>query len=223
MLEIQELSHAYIDGDVKRIVLENVNASFECGAFYTILGPSGSGKSTLLSLMAGLDDVQTGAILLNGTPIQSKGLTQYRRNQMAIVFQAFNLIPYLTAVENVELAMNITQNEMPSNKREVALGFLEKLGISKIKAHQYITKLSGGEQQRVAIARSLVTGADYIFADEPTGNLDSQTEQEIIALFQTLAHQFQKCLIVVTHSERVATKSDVTYRIEDGRLTHQVV
>ena len=218
ILELRNLSHAYVDGDIRRIVLEDVNCTFERGQFYSILGPSGSGKSTLLSIAAGLDDIQQGQLIVDGKPIQEIGFVKYRRNHMAIVFQSFNLIPYLTAVENVEMAMKITDNEMPKNKREIALGFLEKLGISKIKAHKFIKQLSGGEQQRVAIARALVTGADLIFADEPTGNLDSQTEAEICDLFRVLAHQFNKCIIVVTHSDRVAQHSDVIYRIEDGKV-----
>lgn len=218
MLELRNLSHAYIDGDIRRIVLEDVNCNFERGQFYSILGPSGSGKSTLLSIAAGLDDIQDGEVIVDGKLIQEIGFVNYRRNHMAIVFQSFNLIPYLTAVENVEMAMKITDNEMPKNKREIALGFLEKLGISKIKAHKFIKQLSGGEQQRVAIARALVTGADLIFADEPTGNLDSQTEKEICELFRQLAHQFNKCIIVVTHSDRVSQHSDVIYRIEDGKI-----
>ncbi|HAX73877.1 MAG TPA: ABC transporter [Firmicutes bacterium] len=218
MLEIKNLSHSYVDGDMKRIVLENVDATFERGKFYSILGPSGSGKSTLLSLAAGLDDIQEGFVLIDGKPIQELGLVKYRRNYMAIVFQSFNLIPYLTAVENVEIAMNITNNEVPKNKREIALGFLEKLGLSNIKASKFVKQLSGGEQQRVAIARALVTGADLIFADEPTGNLDTQTEREICELFKVLAHQFNKCIIVVTHSEHVAMHSDQIYRISDGKM-----
>ncbi|MGL4373992.1 MAG: ABC transporter ATP-binding protein, partial [Turicibacter sp.] len=194
MLELKDLSHAYVDGDIRRVVLENVNCTFERGNFYSILGPSGSGKSTLLSIAAGLDDIQDGQVIVDGKPIEEIGLVKYRRNHMAIVFQSFNLIPYLTAVENVEMAMKITDNETPKNKREIALGFLEKLGISEMKSNKFIKQLSGGEQQRVAIARALVTGADLIFADEPTGNLDSQTEREICELFQLLAHQFNKCI-----------------------------
>lgn len=218
ILELKQISHAYIDGDVRRIVLEEINCIFERGKFYSILGPSGSGKSTLLSIAAGLDDIQQGQVLFDGKPIQNIGLSKYRRNYMTIVFQSFNLIPYLTAVENVEMAMKITDNLTPKNKREIALGFLEKLGISNIKAHKFIKQLSGGEQQRVAIARALVTGADLIFADEPTGNLDSRTETEICDLFRILAHQFNKCIIVVTHSDRVALHSDIIYRIEDGNM-----
>ncbi|MGL4337650.1 MAG: ABC transporter ATP-binding protein [Turicibacter sp.] len=218
MLELKDLSHAYVDGDIRRVVLENVNCTFERGNFYSILGPSGSGKSTLLSIAAGLDDIQDGQVIVDGKPIEEIGLVKYRRNHMAIVFQSFNLIPYLTAVENVEMAMKITDNETPKNKREIALGFLEKLGISEMKSNKFIKQLSGGEQQRVAIARALVTGADLIFADEPTGNLDSQTEREICELFQLLAHQFNKCIIVVTHSDRVSQHSDIIYQISDGKM-----
>ena len=223
ILELRNLHHAYVDGDIRRIVLEDVNCTFERGQFYSILGPSGSGKSTLLSIAAGLDDIQQGQVIVDGKPIQEIGFVKYRRNHMAIVFQSFNLIPYLTAVENVEMAMKITDNEMPKNKREIALGFLEKLGISKIKAHKFIKQLSGGEQQRVAIARALVTGADLIFADEPTGNLDSETGAKVEELLFDYNKQKGVTLIVVTHDVDLAKKCDYQIIIKDGRVEKSTV
>lgn len=218
ILEAQNLSYYYTDGDSRRNILKNTTVSFEQGIFYTILGQSGSGKTTFLSLVSALDAPKEGVVLYNGTDIKSIGYEKYRRNNISIIFQSYNLIPYLTAVENVLVAMEITDNELPENKKDVAYNLLDYIGLTRSKADRPVTKLSGGEQQRVAIARALATNVDVILADEPTGNVDIDMEEEIIRIFQKLAHEHNKCVIVVTHSREVAEKSDQILYLYKGNL-----
>ncbi len=219
MLKLENISYSYIDGGSKRIILNNLNYEFEAGKFYTILGPSGSGKTTLLSIIAGLDKPEAGRVLFEGEDIEKIGLSKYRRNKISIVFQQYNLINYLTALENIELAMTETDNPIPKNHREVAYALLEKFGIVRSKADRMVNKLSGGEQQRVAIARAIASNVDLIFADEPTGNLDSATEKEIIKIFKELTEEYGKTVIVVTHSNLVSELSDHRTYLYDGALT----
>ena len=153
----------------------------------------------MLSIIAGLDKQESGKIYYEGDDLDKIGLYKYRRNKIGIVFQQYNLISYLTGLENIELAMTETDNAIPKNQKEVAYALLEKFGIVKSKADRLVTKLSGGEQQRVAIARAIASNVDLIFADEPTGNLDTATEQEIIKIFRMLTEEFGKTVIVVTH------------------------
>lgn len=188
-------------------VLKGINASFELGKVYAILGPSGCGKTTLLSLLGGLDEPTSGVIKVKGENIQKKGLLNYRKENVAFVFQNFNLIDYLTAEENVNL---MTKNP--------ALPLLEKVGLTKEQAKRNILKLSGGQQQRVAIARALSSEADILFADEPTGNLDEETAEGIIDLLKASAHELNKCVVVVTHSQELARNADVVYRLKYGLL-----
>lgn len=216
ILEAQGLSYYYQDGDSQRYILNNVSYAFEKGKFYTILGESGSGKTTFLSLISALDEPKAGTILYDGNDIKSIGYENYRRNKIGIVFQSYNLIPFMTAIENVEVAMNITDNEIPKNKNEVAANLLDFVGIDNTKAKRTVNKLSGGEQQRVAIARALSTNVDLIMADEPTGNLDEEREAEIIQVFKKLAHEHGKCVIIVTHSAKIADESDGVIRLRKG-------
>ena len=217
-LDIKNLSYFFQDGDSQRYILDNISASFEKGTFYTILGESGSGKTTLLSLLAALDKPQDGEILIEGKDISSIGFEAFRRNKVGIIFQSYNLIRYMTAVENVLVAMSITQNELPPNHKEVAYNLLDYIGISKEKADRTVNKLSGGEQQRVAIARALATNVDLILADEPTGNLNEEMEAEIVEIFKKLAHEHKKCVIVVTHSIAIAAQSDICFRLNKGKI-----
>lgn len=219
MLKLENVTYSYIDGGNKRTILDNINYEFEAGKFYTILGPSGSGKTTLLSIIAGLDKPESGKVYYKGEDIDKLGLASYRRNKIGIVFQQFNLLTYLTAVENIELAMSETDNEIPKNMREVAYALLEKFGIVKSKADRMINKLSGGEQQRVAIARAIASNVDLIFADEPTGNLDTETEGEIIKIFKNLTKEFNKTVIVVTHSTIVSELSDYRLYLNNRKLS----
>ncbi len=218
LLKLDKLNYGYIDGGFRREILKNLSYDFEEGTFYTILGPSGSGKTTLLSIMAGLDKQESGNVYYQGEDIDVMGLNNYRRNKIGVVFQSYNLITYLTGLENILLAMTETDNKIPGNKKELAYALLSMVGIVESKADRLVTKLSGGEQQRIAIARALAGNGDLIFADEPTGNLDSETEQEIIRIFRMLAEEYGKTIIVVTHSNEVSKLSDKRVLLKGGIL-----
>ncbi len=219
ILEVKKLNYYYQDGDRRRFILRETSVSFEQGKFYTILGQSGSGKTTFLSLISALDEPKEGLVLFNGTDLKKIGYENYRRNDIGIIFQSYNLVPYLTAVENVLVPMAITENELPEDQKNVAYNLLDYIGLNKEKADRLVNKLSGGEQQRVAIARALATNVDIILADEPTGNLDEKMEQEIVDIFKNLAHDHNKCVIVVTHSNEIAAQSDQTFYLKKGALT----
>lgn len=219
ILEAKDLNYYYQDGDKRRYILKDTSVSFEKGKFYTILGQSGSGKTTFLSLLGALDTPHGGEVLFNGEDIKKIGYEKYRRNNVGIIFQSYNLVPTFTAVENVLIPMAITENEIPEDAKTVAYNLLDYIGIVKSKADRPVNKLSGGEQQRVAIARALATNVDLILADEPTGNLDEEMEQEIVDIFKRLAHEHDKCVIVVTHSNEIAKQSDQTFLLRKGVLT----
>ncbi|MBQ1289304.1 MAG: ABC transporter ATP-binding protein [Erysipelotrichaceae bacterium] len=218
ILRLENINYSYIDGGYERSILKDLSYTFEAGKFYTILGPSGSGKTTLLSLIAGLDEPKSGNIYFEGRNVKEIGLHKYRRNDISIVFQQYNLISYLTAHENVMLAMSETDNKLPNDRKQVAYALLAKFGIVETKANRMVNQLSGGEQQRVAIARSLASNVNLIFADEPTGNLDTATEKEIINVFKELSHEYGKTVIVVTHSDTVSEMSDQRVLLKDGIL-----
>ena len=165
ILETRDLYFTYPDGENRKVILNEVNVSFEKGKFYTILGASGSGKTTFLSLIAALDKPEKGEILFNGEDISKIGLEKYRRNNIGIVFQSYNLIPYMNGLENVMVAMSITDNKIEGNMKDKALEILESVGIDGTKATRRINRLSGGEQQRVAIARAISTNVEVIVAD----------------------------------------------------------
>ncbi|MBN2222254.1 MAG: ABC transporter ATP-binding protein [Vallitaleaceae bacterium] len=221
LFELKNISYSYIDGSKKRVILNDLSYAFERGKFYTILGPSGSGKTTLLALASALDVPETGEIFFNEKNIKKIGYTKFRRNCMAIIFQKYNLVDYLNGVENVESSMMIVDKKISGNKRDVAYKILDSMGIVKSKADRRVTKLSGGEQQRVAISRALAKDVDLIFGDEPTGALDTATEKEVIELFTSLAHNYGKTIILVTHSDDVAHSSDITLKLRDGKL-HEI-
>ncbi len=218
ILKLEGLNYGYIDGGLKREILKDLSYSFERGTFYTVLGASGSGKTTLLSIMAGLDRAESGTVYYEGESVDRMGLQKYRRDKVGVVFQSYNLISYLTGKENVLLAMTETDNKIPGKKAELALALLGMVGIVESKAERLVTKLSGGEQQRVAIARALAGNQDLIFADEPTGNLDSETEQEVIRIFRMLSEEYGKTIIVVTHSNEVSKLSDRRVLLKNGKL-----
>lgn len=215
-IEVVNLSHFYQDGMQMKKVLDNVSCSFESGKFYSILGQSGSGKTTLLSLLSGLDTIEEGDILYNGESIKKIEYNKYRNSYVNIIFQSYNLISYMTAYENVEVALDIAGIKLSKeDKKEKILSTLNELGIDNSAAFRTVLKLSGGEQQRVAIARCLVTDIPFIMADEPTGNLDEDTEKKIIDIFKKLAKK-GKGVIVVTHSKELAESSDKIYHIKGG-------
>lgn len=217
ILSFKDLAY-YYEGKARRMdILDGVDYSFEKGRLYTILGPSGSGKTTTLSLAAALDAPKSGEILYEGRNIREIGAMKYRNSKIGIVFQSYNLLPYMNALQNVQMAMEITENPVDRSK-ERAYQLLEKMGLGSELVRRNINRLSGGEQQRVAIARAISTGAQLILADEPTGNLDSKTAEEIIQLFVSLAHDDGKCVIAVTHSEAFAKCADVVLNLADKKL-----
>ena len=223
ILETKDLYFTYPDGDARKVILNDVSVSFDKGKFYTILGASGSGKTTFLSLIAALDKPERGEILFEGKSIAEIGYERYRRNKIGIVFQSYNLIPYMNAVENVMVAMSITDNEMEKDMKASALKVLESVGIDGSKATIRINRLSGGEQQRVAIARAISTNVDVVMADEPTGNLDAKTSETIIEVFKKIAHEDHKCVIMVTHSEKIANESDVIMKLNTDTQNFEIV
>ena len=205
VLALEKVNYAY--DKMARKLLENVTLEFEEGKFYAILGGSGAGKSTLLGLLAGLDIPTSGKLLCNGKDISEEGLPKHRKRNVSLVFQNYNLIDYLTPLENLRLV----------NHRADA-GVLEKMGLEKEEINRNVMKLSGGQQQRVAIGRALVSDAPVILADEPTGNLDEDTASDIIDILRTAAHDEKKCVIVVTHSKQVAKAADVVLRLRNRKL-----
>lgn len=218
IIKARKLDYYYQDGDKLRYILKNTNVDFEQGTFYCIVGQSGSGKTTLLSLLGGLEEPKKGNLFYNKKNIKSIGYDNYRRNNIGIIFQQYNLIPYLTGVENVLVPMSITENKLPDNHEKVAYNLLDYIGIGEEKAKRMVNQLSGGEQQRIAIARALATNVDVILADEPTGNLDEEMEQEIVTIFKSLAHDHNKCVIMVTHSQEIAKQSDKAFLLRKGVL-----
>lgn len=201
-------------------ILDKASYDFCSGKMYAILGPSGSGKTTALALAGGLDVPNEGDILFQGRSINELGLTNFRRRYRAVVFQAYNLIPYLSALQNVLIGMEIRGYPGRDKKRK-ALELLQKVGLSQAEAQRNVLKLSGGQQQRVAIARALACDVELILADEPTGNLDTETASSIIDMFRELAHEQNKCVIVVTHSQQVAEAADEVVVLQQGKLQPQ--
>ncbi|MCL1990345.1 MAG: ABC transporter ATP-binding protein [Defluviitaleaceae bacterium] len=219
ILEVVNVQYGFQDGENKRVILDNISAGFEKGKFHAILGDSGSGKTTFLSLISALDKPHGGQILFENKDINRDiGAEKYRRNHIGMVFQAYNLIPFMTAAENVRVAMSITENDLPADEASVAYNLLDHIGITRDKADRTVNKLSGGEQQRVAIARALSTNVDLILADEPTGNLNEEMEAEIVNILKNLAHEHDKCVVVVTHSKDIAAQADVIFKLKGGQF-----
>lgn len=210
VLKVKDLSYKYKDGD--SYVLKNLNFSFEEGLVYAIKGKSGCGKTTFLSLISGLEKYEEGSIKFLGEELKTIDLDYYRSRDIGIVFQSFNLLPGLSAIENIILAMNVS-GVKDKDKKALAIELLESVGLNEEKGDRRVLKLSGGEEQRVAIARSIAYVAKVIIADEPTGNLDKETETEIMAIFKDLAKK-GKCVIIVTHSNNVAKMADVVYELK---------
>ena len=205
ILRIKNVTYSYIGSREK--ILSSVSRSFELGKFYAITGKSGAGKSTMLSLLAGLDRPNSGEVMFRGENIERKGYSNHRKNNISLVFQNYNLIDYLSPLENIRLVNSNASDEM-----------LLKLGLDKSQIKRNVMKLSGGQQQRVAIARSLASEAPVILADEPTGNLDPNTAGEIIEMLKKLAKERNKCVIVVTHSKEVAAAADTILELSSKKL-----
>ena len=216
ILEVKNVNYRYSDAEKDDYVLRDINLSFELGKSYAIKGKSGSGKTTLLSLISGLEKKYEGEILYDGKDLSKMDLDKYRNSDIGIVFQSYNLLPQFTAEENIILSMDIS-NIKDIDKKEKARELMKQVGLKESLAKRRVLKLSGGEQQRIAIARSLSYNPKIIIADEPTGNLDKETESEILKIFNNLAHKENKCVIIVTHSPNVCDSVDQVYDLKKSK------
>jgi len=215
-LSLENVSYNYRKSGSAAV--KDANCVFEPGMLYAVVGPSGSGKSTLLSMLAGLDLPSVGDIWFGDENLKGMDLDRYRRENVSMIFQAFQLFPLLTAVENVCFPMELCGVKSPEAKPK-AKELLDNLGISPEQMKRFPSRLSGGEQQRVAIARSLATGAKTLLADEPTGNLDIANSKNIMDILHKLATADDYCVIVVTHDLEIAETADVVYQMRDGVLS----
>ena len=223
MLKVKDLSKVFKSGDTKVTAVDSVSFSVPDGQFASVIGKSGSGKSTLLSLLGALDKPTSGSIVVGEkdiTKLRDHDLIKYRCSKIGFVFQGYNLVPNLTALENVMLPMEFAK--LPKAKRLVrARQLLDQVGLVDDKQKRKPSRLSGGEQQRVAIARALANKPQLILADEPTGNLDSQTGKLIFDLLHDLARSEKTTILVVTHDLAIAGKTDRTFSLSDGKLTEK--
>lgn len=210
-LRLENVSYKYEKST--KLVLKDISYEFERGNIYAIVGKSGAGKTTLLSLLSGLTKPTSGKIYLDGEDTKKKDMYTYRSQDVGVIFQSFNLLPKLTAIENVILSMDVSGKTF-EDKKKTAMQLLEKVGLDEDEAHRRILKLSGGQQQRVAIARALSYDPEIILADEPTGNLDGETQDDIMEIFARLAKEENKCVIIVTHSPEVTEKADIVYELK---------
>ena len=217
ILETRNLRKIYGSGDTEVRALDGVNLSVNSGEFVAIVGTSGSGKSTLLHMLGGLDRPTSGSVIVDGKDIFSlkdEALTIFRRRKIGFVFQSYNLVPVLNARENIVLPIQLDGRQVDEN-------FLDKiantLGLEK-KLGSLPSQLSGGQQQRVAIARALAAAPAIILADEPTGNLDSRTSQDVLSLLKVTSQKFAQTIVMITHNEEIAQTADRIIRIEDGRI-----
>lgn len=213
ILHLDNVSYRYDDAPKDEYVFKNLSYDFEKGKVYAIKGKSGSGKTTLLSLISGLEKKYEGRIYYNDKDLSKVNLDKYRNSEIGIVFQSYNLLPHLTASENIILSMDISKKKVKDKKKE-AIELMKSVGLNESFERRRVLKLSGGEQQRIAIARSLSYNPDIIIADEPTGNLDKDTEDEIMKIFKNLSHKENKCIIIVTHSKNVCDNVDIVYDLK---------
>ena len=213
LLSIQNASYQYSDAEEGEYALRDVSYDFERGKIYAIRGRSGTGKTTLLSLISGLERCTEGRIIFDGKDLKDMNLDYYRSHEIGIVFQSYNLLPFMTASENIILSMDASGIKIDDKKKK-ALELMQSVGLKETYANRKVLRISGGEQQRVAIARSLSYNPKMIIADEPTGNLDKQTEKEILEIFTKLAHEDGKCVIIVTHSPNVCEVVDEIYDLK---------
>ncbi|MDO4543356.1 MAG: ABC transporter ATP-binding protein [Clostridia bacterium] len=218
ILKLKNVTYTY-KGKYQTVKAVNgVSAAFESGKVYAIVGKSGSGKTTLLSMLAGLDLPTDGAVYYNGTPTSKMDLDRYRRQDISVIYQGYNLFPLLTVLENVMYPQQLLGASKKA-AQEVAEDMLLKVGLKKEQFKRFPSMLSGGEQQRVAIARTLATHPKIILADEPTGNLDVENGDNVVDILIGLAHRLDYCVIIVTHDNALAQKADVLLQMSDGRLS----
>ena len=221
MIELRNISRAYGDGKIVN-ALKEVNLKIERGERVAVMGPSGSGKSTLLNMVCGLDDPSSGQVLVDGVDIAALGddaRTRLRREKIGMIFQTFNLLPTLTAVENVALPLRL-QGLKKKEAEQQASHMLDRVGLAGRSTHKP-DQMSGGERQRIAIARALIFKPPILLADEPTGNLDSKTGEEILSLLDDLHHEFNTTMLLVTHNEEAAWHCDKIVRLRDGLIVKE--
>lgn len=214
IVELKDVSKIYKSGESEVKALDNVNLEIEQGKFVVVLGPSGAGKSTLLNLLGGLDSPSTGTIIVDGKDISTYSrdeLAEYRADKVGFVFQFYNLVPTLTVYENVALIKEIAPDALDANE------MLDKVGLA---GHykKFPVQLSGGEQQRVSIARALAKNPEVILCDEPTGALDSETGVMILKLLLSMARDYNKTIIIVTHNQNIAKMADVVVKVKNGQI-----
>ena len=221
IVTIRQLSKVYQQGEIDVTALNNISLDIQAGEFLTLMGPSGSGKSTLLHIIAGIDRPTSGECLVQGidvTQLNESELADWRNQNVGFVFQTFNLIPVLTAHENVELPLLLTRLNGRERRKQVNTA-LELVGLAD-RGHHLPKQLSGGQEQRVAIARALVTDPSIVVADEPTGNLDSHSAQEVLQILQSLSRTVGKTVIMVTHDPKAAAFGSRSIHLEKGELTN---
>lgn len=216
-IRVEQVSYTYSTKYQKIEAVKQISCSFETENLYAITGESGSGKSTLLSLLAGLALPTSGTIYVEGKDMRTLDRDTYRKDQASVVYQSFHLFPLLTALENVMFPIEL-KGVKKTKARDQAKILLKKVGLQDKIWSQFPQMMSGGEQQRVAIARAMAAGGKILLADEPTGNLDSKNEKNIVELLKNLAHMEQYVVIVITHNPIVAAEADVILRLKDGEL-----
>ena len=220
ILQTKNLKKIYGTGDTQVNALDGVDLSVEQGEFVAIVGTSGSGKSTLLHMLGGLDRPTSGTVTVDGKDIfalKDEALTIFRRRKIGFVFQSYNLVPVLSVWENIVLPVQLDGNKVDMDYVQAVIS---TLGLDK-KIQNLPNQLSGGQQQRVAIARALVTKPAILLADEPTGNLDSKTSQDVLSLMKVTGQKFAQTMVMITHNEEIAQLADRIIRIEDGRIVTQ--
>lgn len=215
LLKVENLSYWY---EKDTVILDDINIEFEKGKFYSIVGTSGSGKTTFLSLISGLEHQKKGKILFEGQDTDKIGLEKYRNKCVSIIFQGYNLLNYMNAIQNITSAMSI-KGIKKENSKQYAIDMLKRVKLTEEQAKQKVLTLSGGQQQRVAIARALCCESDVIIADEPTGNLDEDTTNEIIELFKDIVYKEGKTVIMVTHDKDIAKVADEMYQVKRKKIT----
>ena len=220
ILAAENVSYTYQSKYQKVLALKSVSCTFEKGKFYAIVGHSGSGKTTLLSMLAGLGTPTEGTVLAGDKSLQEIGSERHRRENVSVIYQAFNLFQTLTVLENVMYPMQIL-NKPKKEAKERAAMLLESVGLKEEQFRKFPAMLSGGEQQRVAIARALASDTKIILADEPTGNLDTENGRIVIDTLKRLVKEEDYCVIIVTHDLGIAAQADIVYRMTDGRITEE--